>query len=177
MTLESIQKEYVGDVFTAAFKFSLEDDGKHAARITIPNWERDRVKDECYLGMMERWRVTQRSGGWNDQDATFSGEDTWMYPLFTEIEKWENAESDPGAIRLDIVITDAVLEHPKDIRESSIIQERRDGTLQTVLLNLMPEDRWLDSTLPLRCVQYPANRDNLAGLLRNVLAEFVSVYV
>jgi len=160
LTLEALQKEHSGDMFIAAFKFSMDDDGRGAAHVRNTTWygvERE-LKDEYTWSM-------------------FSGEDTWTYPLFMEIEKWENAESDPGAIRLDIVITDAVLEHPKDVRESSKIQERRDGALQTVLLNLMPEDQWLDSTLPLRCVQYPANRDNLAGLLRNILAEFVSVYV
>lgn len=176
MTLEAIQSEHSADLFIAAFTFSQGDDGKgvdlHDNReYSWESFTRERVPrkptDEYDLGAMERFR----------EYRAFYGEDTWVYPLFEEIEKWEVESSDPGAVRLDIVITDAVLEHPKDIREASKIQERRDGSLQTVFLNLMPEEEWVDCTLPLRCVQYPADRDNLGGLLRNVLAEFVSIYV
>jgi len=177
MMLEDMQKEHPGDLFIAAFSYSKGDDGRGATRVQNRTWYGDEreLKDEYDLGAMERWR--KGSGHYGGSGVSFSGEDTWMYPLFQEIEKWENEESDSGAVRLDIVITDAVLEHPKDIRESSVIQERRNGALQTVLLNLMPEEEWINSTLPLRCVQYPANRDNLGGLLRNILAEFVSVYM
>jgi hypothetical protein len=93
--------------------------------------------------------------------------------LLEEIEKWEKEESDPGAVRLDIVLTDAVFEHKKDIRESDVIQERRDGQLQTVFLNFMPEKEWLNSTLPKRCFMIKVDKDNVAGILRNVLSEFV----
>lgn len=166
LSMKSLQQEHPGDLYIAPFEFSGGETGRHAMQVKANTW---RDKDEYDLGEMELWRNASR--------VSFDGEDTWMYPLLVAIERWENENSDPGAVRLDIVITDAVLEHPKDIRESSKIQERRDGNLQTVLLNLMPEEDWLDTTLPLKCVQYPANPDNLAGLLRNVLAQFVSVYV
>lgn len=166
LSMKSLQQEHPGDLYVAPFTFSSGKDGRRAVQVKAQSW---RDKDEHDLEEMELWR--------NAAHVSFDGEDTWMYPLFKAIERWENENSDPGAVRLDIVITDAVLEHPKDVRESSKIQERRDGNLQTVLLNLMPEEDWLDTALPLKCIQYPANPDNLAGLLRNVLAQFVSVYI
>lgn len=171
MALEALQAEHQGDVYIQAFVFSRWADGKGANTADSAGNPIYHIPDEYRLGVMDRYR--------NDVSvsALFNGEDTWVYPLFEKIEAWENKNSDPGAIRLDIVITDAVLEHTSDIRQSSVIQERRNGALQTVFLNLMPEERWINSTLPQRCLQYPANKDNLGGLLRNLLAEFVSVNV
>lgn len=183
LTLEELKQENPGSLFTAYFTFSEDTSewssysrsklprlGKVAARMKEDSWGNRRNQDtEFHLGIMERFREVNYN--------SFSGTDTWITPLFEEIEKWENAESEPGCVRLDLVITDAVLEHPKDIREASIVQERRDGALQTVMLNLMPESEWAGSTLPMRCIQYPASKDNLAGLLRNVLSEFVGLYL
>ena len=182
LTLKSLGEQNPGDMFYAAFTFSRDEyDGK-AGRVAAKVKVRQRFgyePDEYDLSAMEGFREAKRYGhGWNERSmAIFDGEDTWLYPLFQQIELWEQEESDPGAVRLDLIITDAVIEHPSDIRESSKIQERRDGSLQTILLNLMPEEEWINSTLPLRCVQYPANRDNLAGLLRNVLADFCAMYL
>jgi len=117
---------------------------------------------------MERW-----NRGWGD-NSPFTGEDTWISPLFEEIEKWENRYSDPGAARLDIIITDAVLEHEKDIREASRIQEHRNGNLQTVLLNFLPMDDWGDGSIPKRCTQYSANAENIGGMLRQIVQDFIS---
>lgn len=105
--------------------------------------------------------------------AQFDGEDTWISPLLDRLERWENRYGDPTAFRLDIVITDGVLEHPTDAREGDKIQERRDGALQTVVLNFLPVEDWSDSRVPKRCVQYPATDDNLVGLMRGVLGAWL----
>lgn len=101
--------------------------------------------------------------------ASFDGEDTWISPLLERLETWETKYGDPGAYRLDIIITDGVLEHATDSRKGDEIQERRDGSLQTIVLNFLPVEEWVDSRVPKRCVQYAATPDNLIGLVRNVL--------
>lgn len=180
VALEALKEENEGDLYICAFTFSNDgyragDRGRRAENLTVPySWktgeERTKKSTESHLGAVESFRA----GGlkWH-----FRGEDTWFYPLFERIEQWEKSDSESGAVKLDIIITDAVIEHPSDIRRSDVIQERRDGDLQTVLLNFLPEEEWVDSDLPSRCVQYPANVDNIAGLLRNLLTEFVSVYL
>ena len=187
LALEAIKKEHPEDLHISAFTFANDgyepkDRGRRAENLTAERkwvrndadrWEMRTVINESNdhkLGAVEKFR---------DGAMTyhFSGEDTWMYPLFEEIEKWENEHSEAGAVRLDIIITDAVIEHPSDIRRSDVIQARRNGTLQTVMLNFLPEDEWVESDLPLNCVQYAATPDNISGLLRNLLTEFVSVYL
>lgn len=103
----------------------------------------------------------------------FDGEDTWISPLLESLEKWEDTHGDPGAFRLDIIITDGVLEHATDARKGDEIQERRDGALQSVVLNFLPMADWSDSRVPKRCVQYPATPDNLIGLMRGVLGNWL----
>jgi hypothetical protein len=181
LALEELKAENQGSLFTAYFTFSQDTSewsrysyqdlprlGRLAKRVKASKWDSNR-DSEHYLGVMEQFREVGH--------YTFDGTDTWITPLFEEIEKWENEESDPGCARLDLIITDAVLEHPKDIREASVVQERRDGALQTIMLNLMDESEWEDSTLPLRCIQWAADKDNLAGMLRQVLIEFTGLYL
>lgn len=113
------------------------------------------------MGVMDNWY------------ANFNGEDTWIAPLFERLDGWENAYGDPSAYRLDIIITDGVLEHATDAKAADVIQERRDGTLQTVMLNFLPMEEWTESRVPKRCVQYPATVDNLIGLMRGVLGSWL----
>lgn len=174
LAIKQLAEENAGSVFYAFFEFSGEEDGKHAKRLTDEKqWYNsyDGVHadegEEFYLEELEQVRHGFR----------YDGEDTWMYPLFEKIEKWENGHSDPGAIKIDLIISDAVLEHPTDLSKSSVIQERRDGMLQTIVLNLMPEKHWHGGALPMRCVQYAANPDNLAGLMRNILMDVVNTYI
>jgi hypothetical protein len=167
LALDGLQAEYPADLFTESFYFGYGDDGKLAQKLHTTQWERDKHEgDSCYLGKYERYR---------DDWGVFEGEDTWMAPLLRKIETWENEESDPGAVRLDLIISDAVLEHPTDVRACNEIQERRDGALQTIVLNLMPEEHWHEGTLPFRTVQYPVNADNLDGALRIIIQEFVGM--
>lgn len=189
LALQAMVEQYQGNLFHAAFTFSRDgweasDRGKRARRVTgsrglsgyyfqTSDSERsDELKAAIVannLGLMEEYR--------HPEYTSFDGEDTWLYPLFQQIEKWENEESDPGAYRLDLIITDAVLDHPSDLRECDKIQARRNGSLQTVMLNFMKESEWSKSDLPLKCVQYPANEENIGGLLRTIINEFVSVYI
>lgn len=164
MSLEELKIEYPNNLHTAYFKFSGGSDGKYARQIgsTVNQTVAQIMLDE-----------------YNDDEAysLFRGEDTWLFTLLEKIESWETKYSDPGAVKVDIIISDAVLEHINDIRWSNLIQERRDGALQSIIINLMPRDKWHDSAIPKRCLQYPASADNLAGLLRNILTEAVNVYL
>jgi len=111
-------------------------------------------------------RLPQYPSRWN-------GQDTWMYPLMEELESWENTHGDAGAYRLDLIVSDGVMEHPTDVRKCDEIQDRRDGTLQSVVLNFLPMEEWADYSVPNRCVQYPADLDNLFGLIRQILGDWL----
>jgi hypothetical protein len=178
LTLKQLHAEHPNDLYVAFFKFGLnqgsEDSeiGKRAERLRLSPYYDPEKDAENGLALAEFSEFHPRYLG--SGNSIFSGEDTWIYPLFEQIERWEKEESEPGCARLDIVLTDAVLEHPSDIRKADEIQERRNGNLQTVMLNFMRENEWSDGTLPKRCVQYPANRDTLPGLLRQIISEFIT---
>lgn len=173
-TLRSLHAEYPNDLFVGFFEFSLDDyrngRGKMAKQLTDETYA-----DHPDFGALYPYRPSKIAEVYGQGD--FQGEDTWISPLFSKIEEWENEASDTGAIRLDLVITDAVLEHKTDIIEASTIQDRRDGALQSVLLNLMPETEWLASTLPRHTYQYHVDAGNLSATLRSLISEFVSVHL
>lgn len=188
MSLKRLRQDYPDAVSFSAYEFSGSSDGKYSKRIGAAGWGDDRDAemttyvnnrdyDDMHWGEFEEYRQEMRNPNGYYRTSTFSGSDTYIAPLFTEIKRWEDKFSTPGAVRLDLVITDAVLEHPNDIREASQIQANRNGNLQTVLLNLLPENEWVNGSLPYKCVQYPVNKDNLAGVLRTVIAEFLSMYI
>lgn len=167
---EEADQMYPGCLFTKFFLFSLGYEGKSVNVLTKNSYNKDDLEE--FSGFRD---VINTKDVYVHEQNWFSGEDTYISTLFSAIEKWESTSSDPGAIRLDLVITDAVLEHRDDIREANIIQERRDGNLQTVLLNFLPESDWLGSTLPRRCVQYHVDENNIDGMLRNVIHEFLAI--
>jgi hypothetical protein len=173
MALDALQDTYPGSVYTQQFVFAMNEDGKGARSLSRLANYRGYVEGENAGESMGKYDVVR---DWVRSQPLMAGEDTWITPLFTTIESWENEESDPGCVRLDLILTDAVLEHPTDVRKAGDIQERRDGALQTILLNFLEEDEWLNGALPSHCYQYPANTGNAAGLLRKLLMEFVSVY-
>lgn len=180
LALEQLQAEHQSDLFIGAFTFSEDgyqsgETGRIARCISVGWNGQQRVVSEDGLGAVEDYRPTNVDSWYGK--GVFTGEDTWMYPLFEEIEQWEQKYSDPGAIRLDLVITDAVVEHATDIRRSDVIQERRDGTLNTIMLNFMPIEDWADSDLPLRCIQYPVSPGNISGMLRSIITEFAAAYM
>lgn len=194
LALEQMKREFPDSLFIGAFEFAFDTD----ERVIKTDWYRGEYVEyvprpgrgaEClshHITYSGEWRDME----WSDEETLgavqsymesyeykFSGEDTWFYPLFELIEKWEQRWSDPGAVKLDLILSDAVIEHPTDITRSDVIQERRDGALQTVILNLLPEHEWVNSDLPAYCVQYPANPDNLSGLLRTLISNFVGAYI
>ena len=171
LALKQLQAECVGSVYTQAFLFAKDENGKVAERLRDNGWGYD-LPEELRIGEFEQMRDAGTS-----MVPHYAGDDTWISPLFFALQTWEMECSDPGAVRLDLVITDGVLEHPRDISAASKLQEQRDGALQTVLLNFLPESDWQDSLLPNRCVQYHVDSETVGGTLRNLIGEFVSVYV
>lgn len=168
MALKQIQGEYPNDLFLSFLTFSedaWDKPGRKAGLLSTDSVSGFNEFETFRPSKMEGWRGR----------GPFQGEDTYITPLFDAIETWEKENSDVGAVKLDLVITDAVLEHAQDIRDASKTQDRRDGALSTVLLNFMPQADWLDSSLPRHCVQYSVNKDNISGILRQVLSEFIAV--
>ncbi len=101
------------------------------------------------------------------------GEDTYIAPLFRALHYYEQANNWSGEARLDIILTDGVLEHKKDRNEAGNWQQERDGGLNTVMLNFLPIADWAEVYLPDRCFQYEANVDNVFTLMTKVLGEWV----
>jgi hypothetical protein len=170
MSLKALKCTYADDLHVAFFTFSEDlynGRGKGVRRLEIPEYR----KVSEYFGEFEDYRPSVIES-WHG-NGIFDGTDTWLAPLFSNIEKWENKHSDSGAVRLDLVITDAVIEHKKDLTLSDEIQERRNGVLQTVFLNFSKPEDSINSSLPKRCFQLHVDCDNIAGILRNVLSEFV----
>lgn len=95
---------------------------------------------------------------------------TRVSALLARIEKWE-AENDPDAHRLDIIITDGAMDERGDREEANKIQERRNGRLTTVLLNFLPPSKWGAFKLPDRCYQYAVTGATLSGRLRQIVTE------
>jgi len=178
LSLRELKALYPEDLFISFYTFSDGTDGKRVVRLgTEYKYLEGRVdkdyskEDEYSLYEFEPLRPDRMN--W----LYFTGYDTWIYPLFENIKDWEDCYSEPGAARLDIIITDAVLEHPADIRQASQIQANRNGNLQTVLLNLLPEYEWVNSSLPYKCIQYGVTKENLANVLRMLLSEFMLMYI
>jgi hypothetical protein len=175
IVLENMRAMYPEDLYTAYFTFSddnIWDNDKFGREVS--QYSNRPIAGEKWgnFGALRPSQVKHWYG-----EGPFSGTDTWISPLFEAIERWEVDESDPGCMRLDIIITDAVLEHPTDIRKADVIQERRDGSLQSVFLNFLPEEDWLNSTLPRRCFEVAVNAENISGILRQILAEFLAVSI
>ncbi len=101
------------------------------------------------------------------------GEDTYIAPLFRSLYNWEQGAGWTGEARLDIILTDGVLEHKKDRKEASDWQLKRDGGLSTVLLNFLPMKEWAEVYLPDHCFQYEASVDNVFTLMTKVLGEWI----
>lgn len=179
-SLKMLKAMYADDLFIQFFTFcedSWEGYGKRAESLKYSSdVDPSDTDDKKFFGALERFKPSIVKT-WEHTYGEFQGHDSWLSPLFTEIESWERENSDPGAMKLDLIITDGVFEHAKDIRESDAIQERRNGVLNTVLLNFLKESEWLQSTLPKRTYQMHVDVDNIDGILRQVIAEFVGAYV
>lgn len=107
-------------------------------------------------------------------DFKLSGTETRIAPLFQALSDWEQREGDIHATRLDIVLTDGVLESVRDVEAADRIQQDRNGKLKTVLLNFLPMADWDHFTLPGRCSQVAVTPANLDAVIRDTLSEAVS---
>jgi len=149
------------------WKFAYTEDGRGCSRMSevrkSDGADRAFTPEEIDVRVMER---INNSGMW--------GEATYLEPLLADIEKWENSEGDYNAFRLDIILTDGVFEHPKDTRLADVVQHRRDGNLQTVMLNFLPLEDWGDYPVPNRCVQYPADPTNVMALMRMAVGDWIN---
>lgn len=110
----------------------------------------------------------------NIDDFPLSGEETAIAPLFKAIQAWEKESGDVNAVRLDIVITDGVLETEGDVEAATQVQEERNGKLRSVLLNFMPLDQWENYQLPDRCAQFQVTKDDLDRSIRDIMSEAVA---
>jgi len=108
-----------------------------------------------------------------DGSYSWTGEDTWLYPLLEKLYEWEQQNGDHGAYRLDLIISDGVLDHATDARKGDKIQDDRDGRLQSIVLNFLPFSEWCDYRVPNRCIQYPVDANNLMPMMRQVLGEWL----
>jgi len=171
LALNELRTSFPGSVYAQSFLFAIGEQGDVAEPLSnsyhIHYYGDDDLRLDGYEGMKD---LRSWSKSW-------CGNDTRISPLLTAIEDWEMLESDSDCVKMDIILTDGVLEHKDDILEASAIQERRDGVLRTIMLNFLPESSWYEVRLPYRCLQLPVQKDNLQGVLRNLLAEFVSVYI
>ena len=185
LALLAMKEQYQDNLYIAAFTFSEDEWGGDSkagkrARQVFENVQLNFAEpytaqsgaDMRNFGELSNYRPSKL-----DERSMFDGTDTWISPLFEQIEAWERKESDPGAVRLDLIITDAVLEHPGDIRLADVIQERRNGSLYSLFMNFMPEKDWLNSTMPKRCYQTKVDVGNVAAMLRNAISEFVAAHV
>ena len=148
-----------GALRLVAWLWAGDRDGKRVTRLYDDS---DRAKNDV-RGAMAALPAPDSVHGW-------TGEDTWIYPLLKELEKADDDDN----VRLDIVITDGVLEHATDSRKGDVIQERRNGNLQTVVLNFVPMAEWGDYRLPNRCIQYEVRSDNLLFVMQQAVADWLN---
>lgn len=110
----------------------------------------------------------------NRANFFMSGTKTKIASLFGMLREWEERFSDPTAKRLDIVLTDGVLDDIDDVKEASRIQEIRNGDLTTVCLNFLPPHEWGGNPMPDRVIQYAVNAENLSARLRDMITETIN---
>lgn len=106
-------------------------------------------------------------------DIWMDGEDTYIAPLFRALHNYEVSHGWQGQARLDIILTDGVLEHRADVKEATRWQLERNGGLNTVMLNFLPIAEWAEVYLPDRCYQYEATPDNVFNLMTKVLGDWI----
>ncbi len=136
-------------------------DGKDVRHVSSPKFK---VYEDNPLGVTVRLP---------DSRYDWTGEDTWLYPLLERLDHWERQNGDHGAYRLDLIISDGVLDHPTDARKGDKIQDDRDGRLQSVVLNFLSFSEWCDYRVPNRCTQYPVDPSNLMPMMRQILGEWL----
>ena len=180
---KAVQDLPVGSVHYAPFVFHQTAHKLPAAYLNAyvgrANWASGAEADRTVwpnVAREEQVEAAKKAGEVTEADAWFalSGSETFIAPLFKAIKEWEEKEGDPSAVRLDIVLTDGVLESPEDVEEATKIQEERNGKLRTVLLNFLPLDQWSNYQLPDRCSQFAVDADNVDTSIRQILNDAVA---
>jgi len=165
LALDIVAKDLPDGTLTVVpWLWAKGEDGKTVIDLSRAFGDAAKVTDANPLGPMDGLPLND----WN-----WTGEDTWIYPLLEAICEREEREGDFGAFRLDIILTDGVLEHATDSRRGDAVQDRRDGNLQSVVLNFLPMELWADFRVPNHCVQYEATVENVGSLMRQVLGDWV----
>jgi len=154
-----------GSLVVNSWLWALGDNGKVVEHLERMHYAK--FTDDNPLGPMAALPVGKYGSSF------WSGEDTWLYPLLEKICTWEENYGDARAYRLDLIITDGVLEHKTDPGKCDKIQDTRDGVLQTIVLNFLPPENWADTRVPIRCIQYSVDVDNIFAVLRSVLGDWL----
>lgn len=175
LAVRALKEENPDDVRYSAWLFSQDKDGKGVEQLTDfeYKWIGDgkRAKKEVDDPLKETRKL------WNQTSIPYyAGEDSWLSPLLEKIANWESKQADDGYVKLDIILSDGVFERKVDITRSDDIQAGR-GQAHTVILNFMQEEDWFNGRLPYQVVQYPVTADNVGGILRLVLAQFLEAYI
>lgn len=176
LAARALKDEHPESVTYSAWLFSKDKDGKGVERLTAfeQDWEDGK---RVLIETDDPLKEVKKLWSWNAKDMPYyAGEDSWLYPLLENLANWESKQDDEGSVKLDIILSDGVFERKVDITRSDEVQARR-GQVHTVIMNFMPEDDWFDGRLPYQVVQYPVTADNVNGLLRLVLANFLEAYI
>ena len=130
---------------------------KAGSKVRKADWER--AKKDIFAITNQYGRV----------EPTWSGEDTYIAPFLEELLAED--EKHPGCYIQDLIITDAVLQHPMDVREASKVQQTRMmlGSVNTILLNFQPQEDALKYPVPSGAVQYYVSAMNLLPMLKQLL--------
>lgn len=177
LAARALKAEHPDDVIYSAWLFSKDRDGKGVEYLSALEGGYDKetmawVKKETDDPLKE----TRKLWGEDKYVPHFAGEDSWISPLLEKIADWEKQHEDGGYVKLDIILSDGVFERKVDIARSDEVQASR-GQVHTVIMNFMKEDDWHEGRLPYQVVQYPVTPDNVGGLLRLVLANFLEAYI
>lgn len=175
LAARALKEEQPDSVSYSAWLFSKNRDGKGVEQLL------DYTKEWSYDGQVQKpiedpLKETAKLFGHENREPSWAGEDSYIYPLLQAIANWEADEVEAGAVKLDIILSDGVFERKVDIATADDIQARR-GQVHTVVLNFMPEEQWFEGRLPFQVVQYSVTSDNVQGILRLVLAQFLEAYI
>lgn len=174
LAARALHEDNPESVAYSAWLFSMNRDGKGVRRLKST----DRKYDGSQIVDVETDDPLKEVRELFDlrYQPSYAGEDSWLSPLLEKIAIWEAQSVGEGYVKLDIILSDGVFERKVDISRADDIQAGR-GQAQTVIMNFMNEDNWHSGRLPYQCVQYPVNSENVSGLLRLVLANFLEAYI
>lgn len=105
---------------------------------------------------------------------TFRGTGTQLIPLISGLRKWEENHGDPGAYRLDVIVSDGKL-YEDDVKKCSLaqVERRAGGKYEGVILQIGPDKTLVPEGLTMiKCKPQQLDvimRDILLGFVQKVL--------